>query len=501
MKALLIQNSSAHLAARVVSLAAGLVAIPLVTMTLGMEALGLLGVYATLQGMLGLFDLGLPIAVNHQLAVLIGRKASSSSQASLIRSLEILFWAMAAIFVSVGFLTAGPLATSWLKINVLPREIVLTSLILIIWSVAIRFPVAFYSNVLFGLGRHIYPNVVITLSAVLRTAIAIVALVYLEVGLVGFFVIQLIAGLAEVGLMALGVWYGAAHWAIRPKFTQLREVRRMAGLLTAVSLTGVGLTQIDKIILSKIISLGDFGLYSAAYTLAAGLLALSYPVSNAIFPQLSQFFDQRRWDAAARLIRLGSELTILLVVPLGAVITTQPEPALEVLFLGRPFPAELVTILPWMLLGGIAQAFVTMPHMFRVASGQPEAVLWINGILLIPYGILILVLANYYGVWGAAVAFAIFNIARLSVHWIGLLANQPTAFAWRSSILQAIATNLLSFGLAWCVTLLWSASKPTKIMLAALTVAGLFSLAAIILPSPRRHIISRLRGAASLFFR
>ena len=61
---MLVRNSLAHLAARVTSLAAGLVTIPLVTMTLGTEALGLAGAYATLQAMVGLFDLGVPTAAS-----------------------------------------------------------------------------------------------------------------------------------------------------------------------------------------------------------------------------------------------------------------------------------------------------------------------------------------------------------------------------------------------------------------------------------------------------
>jgi O-antigen/teichoic acid export membrane protein len=86
---LFIRNPIAHFTARILSLGAGLALIPLVTLTLGAEPLGLLSVYATLQGMLALFDLGLPVIVNRQLAILTGRNNSHDARAQLIRSLEV----------------------------------------------------------------------------------------------------------------------------------------------------------------------------------------------------------------------------------------------------------------------------------------------------------------------------------------------------------------------------------------------------------------------------
>ncbi len=353
-------------------------------MTLGTESLGVAGAYVTLQGMVGLFDLGLPMATNHQLAVLVNRRASPAEKAAFIRSVEILFWAMAVLFLMLGFFTHRWLAESWFKVEIISPTVVSTSLLLIVTAVAVRFPVAFYSNVLFGLDRHVYPNIVIAALAVLRTAIAVVALKEFGIGLIGFFIIQLVFNLAEVALLATGVWYRNNHRLAAPDWKQLRHIARTSSLLMAIALISVILAQADKIILSNRLSLADFGIYVAAYTLASGLIALSYPVGNTVFPQLSQNLDRRQHDAVARLVRLGSEMTILLVVPLGAVIVMQPRAALDLLFLVRPVPGELAGILPLMMLGGMAHAFVTLPHMFQISTGKPAILFWINLFFLIP---------------------------------------------------------------------------------------------------------------------
>lgn len=489
---MLVRNSLAHLVARVTSLGAGLVNIPLVTLTLGNEALGLASAYATLQAMVGLFDLGVPTAASRELTILISRRASPHSQALLIRSLEVLFWAMAATFCLLGFGAAGALAESWFNAQVVSREIVHTSLLLIIAGVAARFPVALYSNIFFALGRHVYPNCILSLSAITRTAVAIVALINFDVGLIGFFVIQFIFNVAETALLVSGIWSARKFKLVRPRLEPLRRLARQAGILTAIALLAVALSQVDKIILSHILTLGEFGVYSAAYALASGLVALAYPVGNAIFPDLNQSFDRRRRDDAERLVHLGTEMTILIVIPLGAVVSMQAEPALDILFMVKRFPPELTIILPLMMLGGIAQAFVTLPHLFQVAAGRAHVVLWINAVFLLPYVFLIVVLTQRWGIWGATLAFASFNIVRLLTHWALLLVDGDAARLWRWVPMSVIGLNVVCFGLAWSVAF-FPGTKPEKIVLAIVMTLLITLVVAIGLPASRRYILVRLR--------
>lgn len=493
---MLVRNSLAHLAARVTSLAAGLVTIPLVTMTLGTEALGLAGAYATLQAMVGLFDLGVPTAASRELAVLIGRRASPRTQAVLVRSLEVLFWAMAVAFCLIGFAFAGALAESWFNVQVISREVVYTSLLLIIAGVAARFPVAFYSNIFFALGRHAYPNAVLSISSVVRTVVAVIALIKFDVGLVGLFVIQLLFNAVEAALLVFGVWWSSKFKFLAPRLQPLRRVARQAGILTVIALTAVALSQVDKIVLSRILTLGDFGVYSAAYTLASGLLALAYPVGNAIFPELNQSLDRGRSDAAARLLRLGTEMTILIVVPLGATIAMQAEPVLDILFLVKKFPPDLAAILPLMMLGGIAQAFVTLPHLFQVAAGRAQAVLWINVAFLLPYILLVAVLTQAWGIWGAAAAFAIFNIARLLLHWALLLMDKYAGNLWRAVPISVVAINAVCFALAWATAMLPGA-KLSKMVLAGVTAAIITLVVAMCLPASRGQILAKLQAGSA----
>lgn len=487
----MLRNSLAHLIARIAALAAGIATIPLITLTLGTEALGLVGVYATLVAMLGLFDLGLPVAANYRLAVLIGRDAAPAEKAELVRTLEILFWGLVALFLIVGFGLRRPLALSWLNVGVMPLEAVDAALAVIIAAVAVRFPVAFYTNVLFAHDRHVYPNAVTGVSTILRILIGAVALAWFNIGIVGFFLVHLIGSIAEVALLVGGVWYAQPQrWAV-PRWAILRDVGAMAGGLTLISLTAVVFSQIDKIILSKVLSLGNFGLYSAGYTIAAGLVALSYPVGNAIFPQLSRALDAASVDTK-RIVQAATELTILILVPLGCVMVMQTEPLLRLLFLVKPLPATLANVLPLMMVGAIAQGFVTLPHLFQVAAGRVSMVVWINTGLLVPYGAGILFATVKGGVLGAATAFAVFNFARLLVHWGLLIANHRTRSVWRQAIALTLASVTAGLFLAGVPTMI-GISDPGATIVAVLSVPALATVAVLIMPHARERLFALYR--------
>lgn len=432
---MLVRNSLAHLTARVSSLVAGLAIIPLVSATLGREPLGLVGVYVSLQGMLALFDLGLPIAVNQEISIVSTSSDGRTLRGPLIRTLELPCWMIAGLFMAAGWAANGFLVHSWFNAEHLSDHTLKLALLLIFAAVAIRFPVAFYSNALFGMRRHFYPNMVTSAAAIARVTAALIALVAFDVGIVGFFVIQVAANIAEVTLLAIGAWWREPWLTATPRRHLLHKLTPRIGYFFAISLAGAALAQADKIVLSKILPLSDFGVYAAGYTLAAGLIALSYPVSNAAFPQLTRDATEGKVADVARLLVSAAELTVLVVVPIGAVIVARPDVALKILFVAHAFPKGLGHILPLMMLGGIAQSFVTLPHMFSIAAGRLRQVFWVNFLLIAPFAIAVWIGERSFGIEGAAAAFALMSLARLGAYW----ASVWTAVEQRRSWLHSAA--------------------------------------------------------------
>ena len=75
----------------------------------------------------------------------------------------------------------------------------------------------------------------------------------------------------------------------------LRPVRKMMGSLTGLSLTAIAMSQLDKIVLSRIVTLDVFGVYSASYSIAMGLLPIAYSIGNASFPEIVKYKHRSKY--------------------------------------------------------------------------------------------------------------------------------------------------------------------------------------------------------------
>lgn len=83
----------------------GLAFIPLYIKYLGVEAYGLIGIFAILQAWLGLLDMGMKPALGREMARFIGGAHNAQSIRDLLRSIEIIGIAIAAaIALGIWFL-------------------------------------------------------------------------------------------------------------------------------------------------------------------------------------------------------------------------------------------------------------------------------------------------------------------------------------------------------------------------------------------------------------
>ena len=68
----------------------------------------------------------------------------------------------------------------------------------------------------------------------------------------------------------------------------LSSIKNYASGMLGLSLLSLAMTQTDKLILSKVLSLADFGIYTLASAVALSLQMLISPITKAWFPRLTQ---------------------------------------------------------------------------------------------------------------------------------------------------------------------------------------------------------------------
>ena len=128
-----------------------LVATPIQIHLLGVEAYGLVGLITVLQIVFATLDLGLSASVTQTIAS--DRSEGRKESAALTNSVGTIYAAMAVVIGALLWLTAGWIATRWLKPHALDQQTVLTAVRAIGIYVAFRWPISFYSGVLNGIQR------------------------------------------------------------------------------------------------------------------------------------------------------------------------------------------------------------------------------------------------------------------------------------------------------------------------------------------------------------
>jgi O-antigen/teichoic acid export membrane protein len=124
----------------------GIAFVPLYIRYLGMEAYGLIGIFALLQSWLALLDLGLTPTVGREMARLSVGSHTAQSIRDLLRSIEWIYIGIAALVAVTLFLSAHWLATEWIRVDNLSRSTVADALAITGYVIALRWIAALYRS-------------------------------------------------------------------------------------------------------------------------------------------------------------------------------------------------------------------------------------------------------------------------------------------------------------------------------------------------------------------
>lgn len=393
----------------------GILFVPIYLRFMGVEAYGLVGFSATLQGVMGLLDLGISSTMTRELARLSVIKESNQKQRDLVRTLETLYWLISlAVGIIIVFL-APLLAQHWIKSHQLSPEQLTTAIQLMGVAVALQFPFALYQGGLMGLQYQVMVNAVLTVIGTLRNGGAVLVLWLVSPSITAFMGWQVIAVLVgSLTLMAI-LWRKLPKHEKRAKcdLSILREHWRYALTVASNGIIGVALVQSDKIILSYILPLEHFAYYTIASTVASGIWMMIYPLNNAIFPRLVQIHQKENLADAANIIHISSQCLSLLVLPISAILILYSNEILMIWTHDATVAANSKYIVILLVIGTTINGLSSIPATASMAFGWPQLVTKVNLIQAIVAVPAIALLSYYFQAIGAAFAWVGLNCTYL----------------------------------------------------------------------------------------
>ena len=244
---------------------------------------------------------------------------------------------------------------------------------------------------------------------------AVVVLLFISPSILTFFLWQAFVGLLASLALAIWLWKSLPRTKDHAKFDKGLLIKnwRFATGMTGISLVTILLTQLDKIILSKMLTLEMFGYYMLAFNVANALHNLVSPVFSALFPKFTQLVAAGNESQLAMLYHKGCLLLSVLVLPVAITIAIFAKDILSI-WLGNAVAAQNAhQILTLLMIGTALNAVMTLPYALQLAHGWTRLAIYKNMIavaLLVP--LMIWMVQMYQGI-GAAWVWLILNLGYL----------------------------------------------------------------------------------------
>lgn len=398
----------------------GFAFVPAYLRELGAERFGMVAFMLSLQSISMLLDLGIGVFLGRELAQRAHDPARRGGIPRLIRSFEWLVWPTAALIAVVIFAGSGPLSTRWLKPDQLASAEADHAIKLIGLAVALLWPTSFYTAAMAGLERQLRLNVLSIVFATLRFGGAQLVLVLTASGLQGFLLWYALVAAAQSLATAWALWKSLPE-SDRPVRFDAGEVagaRHFALGVFATTAFGLLLGQLDKLTLSTLRPLEEFGCYAVAATVSGGIGRLVQPMFNAVYPRLSRLASDGRQQELSQLYHLASQIVAVALAAIAGVICAYPGSVL-LLWTGNAEVSSRTAVPLALLFAGTAiNGIMNLPYALQLAHGWTRLATSIN-LASVTFAIPLYALAiGHAGMTGAAAVW-------FAVNAFGFMAGLP----------------------------------------------------------------------------
>jgi O-antigen/teichoic acid export membrane protein len=480
------RNILASYASQIYVTLVGILILPLYLKYMGAEAYGLVGFFTMLQAWFNLLDMGLTPTVARETARFRGGATDALSYRRLLRALQLIFFVVALLGGGAMFVFSGLIADGWLKVQTLPLTQVQLALQLMAVGVALRWMSGLYRGCISGSERLVWLGGFNAFVATLRFVGVLPVLIWVGHSPAVFFTYQLLVAVVELAGLAAKA-YGLfpavpagqkLGWSPASLFTPIKPVLKFSLTIAFTSSVWVLVTQTDKLVLSKLLPLADYGYFTLAVLAASGVMMISGPISGALLPRMARLQAEGNEAGLISLYRNATQMVAVIAIPACLVLAFFAEQVLWVWTGDAHAAAQAAPVLRLYALGNGFLAMAAFPYYLQFAKGDLKLHLIGNAVfmlMLIPS----LVWSTWkYGAIGAGYA------------WFG--ANAVYFFAWVPLVHGRFVTGLHR---KWLMR-----DIGPVLVLGLLAASGLYAL--LPLPQGRAEILALVlfAGVAVLIF-
>ncbi|MBX8477396.1 oligosaccharide flippase family protein [Pseudomonas cichorii] len=477
-----IANTALNYAGQAYVMLVGIVIMPFYLSHLGAEAYGLIGFFTVMQAWLQLLDAGMSPSLVRAVARHQGSPTGERHQGRILRSFEIMFLPMTLLSALGVYAASTWIAEQWLNAQELAPQTLVNCIDLMGVVIALRLYSTLYKSGIQGLEQHAWLNAVNILIATLRYFGGLVLVSSLSQDPQDFFEFQVAVALLETLIFATRAWrqMPVAHWCTGIDWQLVKPILPFAASISLSSVLWIVLTQVDKVLLSEILPLDQYGYFSLVALITTGIMMLTNPLVQALLPRLTVLVAENRQQDMQNLFLAANRFVCTFLFPLAAIVALHAEPLLYA-WTGDQAAAQWGrSILCWYALGSAVMAASAFQFYLQYAYGQMRLHIWysvISAVITVPVMFLAI---QYQGAYGAALAF--FSLRAVSFAIWPMIVHQRLAPGihgqWLRDILRISAMTAVGLVCSEPVFRMIEQQNRTTVLL-ALAASGLITLALV----------------------
>lgn len=391
----------------------GMVVFPMYLQYLGPEAFGLVGFFTVLQAWMQLLDLGMSPMLSRQVAHARGVDVGYLELQKLLRSLEVIFFAFSLIVMLSVALRSTWIASNWLNIESLDLQKVANCIVFMGGAIGLRLFASLYRSGIRGAENQVWLNIANVMLATFKTMGALLLLKYITQEFVHFFIFQLFIAVAELITLA-AMFYSSMpfsgrvgisfHWGV------LKPTLPFCGGVAYTAAIWVLLTQLDKLLLSSILPLSEYGYFTLVAVVAAGIVTLSGPISQAILPRMTYLLSRGEEKKMLALYRKATQFMAVIMFPLTGMVALFSNELLYAWTGDRKAAEWAGPILFWFALGNGILVVGAFQYYLQFAHGKLRMHVIYNTVSACVQIPVVVWAAFAYGAFGTAVAWFVLRL-------------------------------------------------------------------------------------------
>lgn len=385
-----------------------IITLPLYLKYLGVEAYGLISFFFMFQMWFMLLDVGIGQTLSRQAALFRGGLIDADSFAGILVFLKRVSFLLSIAGGALVLIFSEEIVVYWLHLETLSIEEARTSVCLMAVSMMLRLYSSVFRGVATGLERIAWLSGFNAVVASFRWGGVLPALYLYGASVEVFFGFQVLVSVFE-NLVLAGFVRQLAP-AARRGYSADYSILRFSLSLGMASVLWLMISQLDKLLLSGVLSLAEYGYFNVAVVVSGVISFISGPISTAIMPRLSRLHSEGNTADFFFIYNSATQVVAVLAFSICAVCLFMGRD-LVYLWTGSMDVAEKVApILSPYVIGNALLALVAFPYYMQFAYGNLRLHNSGNVVFLVTLVPIVISASLTYGAVGAAYAWMFINL-------------------------------------------------------------------------------------------